>query len=349
MKNNPNLFNCFAVICGVLLSGAATLLGGGENLAQNPEFAAGSKGYKYWTCKLDRQTSRVADGTGSCVFVYNGKDKVGHVEQRITLNQQEATPIQISVWSKAENTAATPAAGYEVSLRCDVVYFEGKTDYVVAPVFPAGNYDWQERKILLAPSKPIKQINIYGRCNNFSGSVWFDSLKVEAVPELFPSSNLVKNHCFTKLLSSWKLWNCAFDPTESRVADGSGSCKFDYKDNSRPGHVEQTVELNQTQAEPIAVSVWCKTDIPDAWGMDRKNFALNTCVIFTDGTKSWKNRVAIPAGKSDWKQYQLLIPASKPVKSVIIYGRYANHRGQVWFDDFVVETVDSKKKSNVAQ
>ncbi len=331
------------LMLAAMTSGAA--LFAGANPVQNPEFAPGVKGWKYWNCKPERKVSRLDDKTGSCRFEFNGKDKVGHVEQKIVLNQKTPVPVRFSAWCKAEDTTA-PEKGYKISLPCTVVYQDGKKVYAASTPFPSGNFDWQERQVLLMPEKPVKAIIIYGRANNFSGKVYFDSFKVEELPEL-GAGNLVKNSRFSPLNHGWKYWNCKFDPSESRTADGSGSCRFDYKNNSVPGHVEQTVELNQTEAEPIALSVWCKTDIPDSWGEDPKNFAFNTCLIFADGTKSWKNRLAIPAGKSDWKEYQFMINAGKPVKSIIIYGRYANHKGKVWFDEFSVETVSAKKKSNV--
>ena len=158
---------------------------------------------------------------------------------------------------------------------------------------------------------------------------------------LAASENLVKNPNFKKL-RPWQDWRGHYDAKVSHTQDGSGSWCFDYPDSSKPGHIFQKVAVNQKFAAPILVSAWCKAEIPDSWGEDLLNFSLRTCVIFNDGSKTWRYNRPFAAGKKEWQKQEMLIDTGKPVKEILLYGRFANHKGKVWFDDFTVKALGRK-------
>ncbi|MBR2873624.1 MAG: hypothetical protein IKB99_09010, partial [Lentisphaeria bacterium] len=155
------------------------------------------------------------------------------------------------------------------------------------------------------------------------------------------NENLVRNPNFLKL-HPWQDWRGHYDAKVSHTQDGSGSWCFDYPDSSKPGHIFQKITVGQKFAAPILVSGWCKAEIPGSWGEDLLNFALRTCVIFNDGSKTWRYNRPFSAGKKGWQKQEMLIDTGKPVREILLYGRFANHKGKVWFDDFTVKALGRK-------
>ena len=159
---------------------------------------------------------------------------------------------------------------------------------------------------------------------------------------LCAQENLVQNPNFNRL-KPWQDWRGRYDAGVSHTADGSGSWCFDYPDSSKPGHIFQKIIINQKSAAPLLVSAWCKAEIPGSWGKDQLNFALRTCVVFNDGSKTWKYNRAYTAGIKEWQKQEMIIDTGKPVKELLLYGRFANHKGKVWFDDFTVRALGQKE------
>ena len=50
------------------------------------------------------------------------------------------------------------------------------------------------------------------------------------------------------------------------------------------------------------------------------------------GTTLHGRSVGFTPGSHDWERRELLVPASKPVRTVTLHALFRGHAGQVWFD-----------------
>ncbi len=142
----------------------------------NPGFEAGAGAWNGWM-----QAFEVADGAGRngtrgirCVA---GKPEEQHgAGQLVTLNQTEARPIVASGWSRAEHVDGASDNGYSVYV--DVNYADGDHLWGQTGCYSVGTHDWEQRRVLIVPRKPVASLTVLGLFRGHNGTVWFDDFSL---------------------------------------------------------------------------------------------------------------------------------------------------------------------------
>lgn len=104
---------------------------------------------------------------GSNIKAQNG------VVQTVVLQQKRPTPIVAIACSRAEGVTGSSDADYGVYL--DLTYADGTHLWGQTAAFKTGTHDWQERRVVILPDKPVKTLNFYLLLRNHGGKAWFRS------------------------------------------------------------------------------------------------------------------------------------------------------------------------------
>ena len=97
----------------------------------------------------------------------------------------------------------------------------------------------------------------------------------------------------------------------------------------------RTLTLDRTDVLPLRITGWSRAQEVDGASDDR--YSIYASVEFQDGSRLDKVAVDFDVGTHDWQRRELLIPAVKPVRTLILHALFRGHSGTVWFDDFSVE------------
>jgi hypothetical protein len=89
----------------------------------------------------------------------------------VELNQQHPYPILAVAESRAEGVSGESSPDY--SLYLDLVFTDGTPLWGQASPFATGTHDWQERRVVVFPKKPIRRISYYLLFRNHTGKVAF--------------------------------------------------------------------------------------------------------------------------------------------------------------------------------
>jgi len=89
----------------------------------------------------------------------------------VPLHQTEAAPIVACAWSKAEGVTGSPDSNY--ALYLDLVYQDGTQLWGQVAAFATGTHDWQQRRVVILPEKPVKSLSLHLLLRNHGGKVWF--------------------------------------------------------------------------------------------------------------------------------------------------------------------------------
>jgi hypothetical protein len=89
----------------------------------------------------------------------------------VILNQTEAAPIVATAWSKAEGVTGTPDSNY--ALYLDLQYQDKTQLWGQVGLFATGTHDWQQRRVVVLPEKPVKSLSIHLLLRNHGGKAWF--------------------------------------------------------------------------------------------------------------------------------------------------------------------------------
>lgn len=107
-------------------------------------------------------------------------DELRGASQRIVLEQQTATPLQISGWSRAEGVGGAANPDYGVWL--DIEYMDdtrpGRVDDWVQLPFDVGTHDWQRVQTVFTPQRPIRHFTLHALFRRHAGTAWFDDISV---------------------------------------------------------------------------------------------------------------------------------------------------------------------------
>ena len=117
---------------------------------------------------------------GNIFVCENGGDGAQRgISQFIELNQSRPEPIVATAWSKAERVSGSPDSDY--SLYLDLVYDDGTPLYGQTASFGTGTHDWQERKVVILPEKPVKSLSFYMLLRHHRGTAWFRDPELHVV------------------------------------------------------------------------------------------------------------------------------------------------------------------------
>jgi hypothetical protein len=96
--------------------------------------------------------------------------------QTIVLNRTNPAPLIISGWSKAANVTGSSDSDY--SLYVDLTYADGTPLWGQTSDFSVGTHDWERRKLVLFPQKPVRALTLHCLFRGHAGKVWFDDVAV---------------------------------------------------------------------------------------------------------------------------------------------------------------------------
>ncbi|MCS7304972.1 MAG: hypothetical protein NZ602_07680 [Thermoguttaceae bacterium] len=100
--------------------------------------------------------------------------------QHVILNQSRPEPIVAMAASKAEAVHGPVEGNY--ALYVDLRYQDGTPLYGQQAPFQAGTHDWQERRVLILPEKPVHSLTMYLLFRNCRGKVYFKEPRLVVVP-----------------------------------------------------------------------------------------------------------------------------------------------------------------------
>jgi hypothetical protein len=91
--------------------------------------------------------------------------------QTVVLNQARPIPIVATASSRAEGVTGAPNSDY--ALYVDLVYTDGTSLWGQTAPFAVGSHDWQQRKVLVVPDKPIRSVTVNLLLRRHAGRVAF--------------------------------------------------------------------------------------------------------------------------------------------------------------------------------
>jgi hypothetical protein len=97
----------------------------------------------------------------------------------IDLNQDHPVPVLVIGWSKADAVSGVPNPDY--SLYIDLEYTDGTTLWGQSAPFHTGTHDWERRRVLVLPSKPIRSMTVNALFRSHSGTAWFDDFSAHSI------------------------------------------------------------------------------------------------------------------------------------------------------------------------
>jgi len=137
-------------------------------------------GWRAWGKGFERQGD---------VFVCDNADDASvqrGVSQTVVLNQRTPIPIVAEAESRAENVGGSRGPDY--SLYLDIIYMDGTPLWGRIAAFSVGTHDWQRRKVLVVPDKPIKTVTVHLLLRRHTGRALFRNPRLV---QLKPPSGLV--------------------------------------------------------------------------------------------------------------------------------------------------------------
>ena len=91
--------------------------------------------------------------------------------QTVILNQTRPIPIVATASSRADGVTGAPDSDY--SLYLDLVYTDGTSLWGQTAPFSVGSHDWQQRKVLVVPDKPVRSVTVNLLLRRHAGRVAF--------------------------------------------------------------------------------------------------------------------------------------------------------------------------------
>ena len=166
----------FAYLAGELARWAA--LGAEEpaNLLRNPGFETIKDGRAEDWSAYDRGYARDErvrrSGTASIRCSNSSAEERSGASALIRLDQTSPAPILVTGWSKAEKVSGF--ANNDYSIYVDLEYMDGTPLWGQTAPFAAGTHDWQRKRVLIVPTKPLRLAHVYALFRHHTGTVWFD-------------------------------------------------------------------------------------------------------------------------------------------------------------------------------
>ncbi len=137
---------------------------GGDNLLR-PD------GWQPWSKGFTREGRVIVCDNGSDARVQRG------ASQTVVLEQKTPLPILASASSRAFNVGGSRDREY--SLYLDLLYTDGTPLWGQVSSFSVGTHDWQERRVLVIPEKPVRSVTVHLLLRRHTGKAWFRDARLE--------------------------------------------------------------------------------------------------------------------------------------------------------------------------
>ncbi|MBI2299907.1 MAG: hypothetical protein HYU66_13355 [Armatimonadetes bacterium] len=153
---------------------------GGANRLVNPGFetrdGARLAGWGGWDAGYVSAPGEGRDGSGAA-YCERAADQPGKgVSQTVQLHQTLATPIIATGYSRCEGVSGSPDSNY--SIYCDLEYTDGTPLWGQISAFETRSHDWQQRRVVILPAKPVASITVHGLFRGHTGRAWFDDFSL---------------------------------------------------------------------------------------------------------------------------------------------------------------------------
>jgi hypothetical protein len=146
---------------------------------------------------------------------------------------------------------------------------------------------------------------------------------------------LLRNGRFEGTLEDWGPAETGYEVAPSEGRSGSQALLCTLPGPAGNAGAFQTLRLDRGRLLPLRVSGWSRAHEVD--GAPGDDYSLHASIEYQDGTRLDGVSVPFDCGTHGWQRRELRLPASKPIKTLVLHCLFRNHRGRVWFDDFSVE------------
>jgi len=186
----PAILHGAAAAAGTVHHRALSLEGApGRSIISNKSFedpTDATAGWSRWGSGFEVDRTVAHGGSVSAMCTRTADSPEMGVQRGVELNQQKPAMVIVTAWSKARDVTGSPNSGY--SLYIDAEYVDGTSQWGVNTSFDTGTHDWQQRRVVLQPTKPVRRLTFYGLLRWHEGTAWFDDF--DAV-EIEPGSGAV--------------------------------------------------------------------------------------------------------------------------------------------------------------
>jgi hypothetical protein len=118
---------------------------------------------------------------GSAMVCDNGSESHARrgVSQTVRLNQSRPEPIVATAASMAENVGGSPDSDY--ALYLDLMYTDGTPLWGQTAPFDVGTHGWQNRRVVVLPEKPIRDVTVHLLLRGHTGKASFRDATLHVV------------------------------------------------------------------------------------------------------------------------------------------------------------------------
>ena len=138
----------------------------GESLLDSRGWAAFGKGF-------ERQETWFVCDNGAQTKAQRG------ITQTVELNQTRPEPIVAVCESKAQGVSGTADSDY--SLYLDLIYADNTPLWGQTASFSTGTHDWQRRRVVVLPEKPVKRVSFHMLLRGHGGKAWFRNPELHVI------------------------------------------------------------------------------------------------------------------------------------------------------------------------
>ncbi len=129
--------------------------------------------WRPWQQGFQRRGEELVCDNGGDTVVQRG------ASQTVVLEQTVPEPIVAVAQSRAEGVSGSPDNNYSVYL--DLVYTDGSPLWGQTAIFSTGTHDWQTRRVVLVPEKPVKAVTMHLLLRGHAGKVEFRKAELRVV------------------------------------------------------------------------------------------------------------------------------------------------------------------------
>lgn len=227
---------------GVTAKALVDTSGAGENLLKPVAFHPFERGYQ-------RQGDRFVCDNGTDAMARRG------VSQTVMLNQTRPEPITAVAWSKAEGVTGSPDSNY--SLYLDLSYVDGTSLWGQTAAFSAGTHDWERRRVVVLPDRPVRSVSVHLLLRGHGGKAWFrdPELHVIRAPEgasMFDGAAITPRGL---AVEGFQVRDVAAGSDFVRIEKQALGLKLDWKSSEARGVTFVDATLSDTTGKDRAVTL----------------------------------------------------------------------------------------------